>query len=205
MWKTLLLLDIGQLMVDDMNALAAKEQLGSLKHPKVFVFDLDDTVWHGDADKGRGPPATLRGDGQLLCADGSCSVRVTSHAREIFSWLEEHGHKVAVASAGGETEWSEKALSLLQSESGASFLDLADVREIDYYASKVKTIKSIARRCGCRESEMVFYDNSEPRITEGIRAGVTSQYCPDALTWANFVAGVQLFDQQQQQISAVEP
>merc|ERR1711862_528705 len=112
--------------------------------------------------------------------------------------MEERGHKVAVASAGGEPAWSEKALSLLKTNNGTSFLDLADVREIDYWASKVTTLRSIARRCKCHEEDMVFYDNSSQRIKEGKKAGVISQYCPDALTWANFVAGVQAFDQQQQ-------
>jgi len=82
----------------------------------------------------------------------------------------------------------------MKTEDGTSIFDLMDERIVDFSASKTKTLKKIARNLHCRVDDMLFFDDKEGRIEEGVRAGVTSIHCPDGLTWERFVTGVREFN-----------
>merc|ERR1712167_190625 len=65
-----------------------------------------------------------------------------------------------------------------------------DTRIVDFDASKTDSLNKIARELDCPVDDMLFFDDSERRIEEGLRACVTSIHCREGLTWEHFVAGV---------------
>jgi magnesium-dependent phosphatase-1 len=160
--------------------------------PRVFVFDLDDTVWRGDLDSTGGPPFALGDEHELVSANGTF-VTPFAHIPEIFSWIEENGHLAALASAGGqEDKWpgrdsTEDALRLITTRRGRSLADILRVRRIHFTKTKDVTLKEIANECGCQPRDMVFFDNSMGRVEEALAAGITTCHCPAGLTWTAFV------------------
>jgi len=178
--------------VSSAHGLSAVRQIEGLPIlPKVFIFDLDDTVWEGDIDMTGGPPFLSTGEGLVASKKGG-SVHLFRDVLEIFGWLHEREHRAAVASHTSTPRWAETALSLLQTCRGATLAGIAGVKEM-HGACKTQHLKRIATRVGCCPEDMVFFDNAYFNIVAGDEAQVTSCHTPRGLSWNSFAAGCAAF------------
>eukprot|EP00931_Biecheleriopsis_adriatica_P089897 TRINITY_DN63969_c0_g1_i1.p1 TRINITY_DN63969_c0_g1~~TRINITY_DN63969_c0_g1_i1.p1 ORF type:complete len:223 (+),score=44.13 TRINITY_DN63969_c0_g1_i1:67-735(+) len=168
--------------------------------PKVFVFDLDDTLWEGDVDRSGGPPFVVKeGARQQLTSNAGSGVVLFPDVVGIFGWLEAGDHRAAIASHTGEPRWAEAALKILKTEQGTAFHTIAPVKEMHRaetvaQRSKAVHLRKIAERSGCDPTEMVFFDNMEHNIADGESIEVTSCFTPDGLTWESIALTLAEYD-----------
>jgi magnesium-dependent phosphatase 1 len=136
---------------------------------KVFVFDLDFTLW--DAGGGwcdtTNPPYRWH-NGRLLDSSGDW-IRLYDDVVDILKELKSKNKIVVAASRTYQPTWAQDLLHLFDID---KYFDLKEI----YPSSKIQHFKRIQNHFNLPYSEMVFFDDEHRNIEEVGRLGVESVY-----------------------------
>lgn len=143
---------------------------------KVFVFDLDFTLWNagGTWCDATNPPY-FRKNGKLLDQSGNW-IRLYSDVKKILEELKKQNKIIVAASRTYEPEWAKELLQQLEIDSAF------DLKEI-YPGSKIQHFKRIQSHFQIPYSEMVFFDDEHRNIEEIAKLGVKSVFVADGITF----------------------
>ncbi len=126
---------------------------------KVFVFDLDFTIWNaGDTFCSETSPPYFWKNGQLFDQQGHW-IRLYPDVLKILKILKDAGKTLAVASRTNEPERAKQLLQLFDIE---KYFDITEI----YPGSKVAHLKKIQEEVGCRFDQIVFFDDEERNIED---------------------------------------
>lgn len=136
---------------------------------KVFVFDLDFTLWNagGTWCDSTNPPYSWEKN-KLLDSSGRW-IRLYDDVIRILTHLKNNGKHVAVASRTYEPEWARELLHLFDID---KYFDLKEI----YPADKTKHLKRIRDHFNVLYSEIVFFDDEYRNIAEVQQLGVESVF-----------------------------
>jgi magnesium-dependent phosphatase 1 len=167
--------------------------------PKLFVFDLDLTLWECDGtwiDTCSGPPFTLDKDSTDFTpfarssGGGICKLYDDCwYILHVLMQLKKSGKnvKLAVASRTEEPEWACSLLKVLK------IYDWFDFHEI-YPATKTKHFTQLKKDSGIDYTDMIFFDDEDRNITAVGRLGTTSIYVRGGLSVKCFLRGLSEFN-----------
>ncbi len=142
---------------------------------KLFVFDLDFTLWNaGGTWCDHTNPPFRRINQHVEDADGSRIV-LYPDVCQILNQLTLDDFTLALASRTGEPSWALQLLRLFEIE------DLFKFKEI-YPGSKIKHFNKLQSQSGIPFSDMVFYDDEMRNIHEVGVLGVDAVYVENGLT-----------------------
>ncbi|KAL0478382.1 magnesium-dependent phosphatase [Acrasis kona] len=164
--------------------------------PKLFVFDLDLTLWECDGtwiDTCSGPPFTFdKNSDQLMPqaktrSNGKCEIykdgwiilHALREARNNGADL-----KLAVASRTEEPKWARELLEVL------NIWSWFDYKEI-YPSTKTKHFASLKKSSGLEYEEMIFFDDEQRNIDAVGKLGVTCVYTRKGVSIASFLKGLE--------------
>ena len=170
------------------------------RRPKLFVFDLDDTVWYPEMYMLSGAPFKKDQRGRVFDRAGEEVVvypAAMACPKELATADEWKGAKIAYASRTHQKSWAMKCLELIEvpDAGGLSLLDISAHIEIQS-GTKCRHFENLHRASGIPYEDMIFFDNERWNITEvsgwsrevtGGR-GVTCVYTPDGMIqkfWEN--------------------
>lgn len=141
---------------------------------KLFVFDLDFTLWDagGTWCDATNPPYEWN-EGLLLDSNGA-HIRLYDDVVHILEELKEHGKKIVAASRTYRPDW---ALDLLQLFDIDRFFDLKEI----YPSSKIQHFQKIQNHFKIPFSEMVFFDDEYRNIEEVRELGVRCIFIKDGI------------------------
>lgn len=157
--------------------------LSELPLPKLFVFDLDYTLWPFWCDTHVVPPFHRNKKGTVT---DKCKFPIVLYKEvlDILQALKEAGCLLAAASRTHTPDIAEELLHLL--DIGKYF----DFKEI-YPGSKVKHFKKFQESSGIQYEEMIFYDDEQRNKNVEIgKLGVTTQYVNNGLTIKDVINGI---------------
>lgn len=141
---------------------------------KLFVFDLDFTLW--DAGGGwcdtTNPPYAWE-NGKLLDSSGDW-IRLYDDVLDILEELKGQNKHVVAASRTYQPGWAQDLLHLFDID---KYFDLKEI----YPSSKIQHFKRIQNHFNLPYSEMVFFDDEHRNIHEVGGLGVESVYVPDGI------------------------
>ncbi len=139
------------------------EKLSSVCGAKLFVFDLDLTLWEHPDISSTSPPYRRLSRDVIVDSTGEV-VKLRPCARQLLERLKALGVRTAVAS----WNYPEPALGALEA---LGIKELFDVIVVEPHPFKEVMIERILREIGVKEHETVFLDDN-PVIT----ARVASKY-----------------------------
>jgi magnesium-dependent phosphatase 1 len=143
---------------------------------KLFVFDLDFTLWNaGNTWCDHLTPPFSKQHSKVVDANGNV-VRLYPDVREILKYLDKKMATLAVASRTFEPSWAKRLMHLL------------DIRkhfhhEEIYPSSKTQHFNALKKSTGLKFSEMIFFDDEHRNIKDVERLGVLAIYVPNGLGW----------------------
>lgn len=144
---------------------------------KVFVFDLDFTIWNaGDTWCSETDPPYTWDKGKLFDQSGRW-IRLFPEVQSILEMLKSRGIVIAVASRANEPERAMQLLKLFDIEK------YFDIREI-YPGSKITHLIKIREQVQCSFGEIVFFDDEERNIEDAKSLGIISILINDGTTLA---------------------
>lgn len=142
---------------------------------KLFVFDLDFTLWNaGGTWCDHTNPPYKRVNYHVVDSYGSC-IELYPEVLEILNLLGEKNIPMALASRTGEPSWAKELLRLFEIE------HLFKYKEI-YPDSKIKHFNMLQSQSGISFSDMVFYDDEMRNIQEVGSLGVNAVYVENGLS-----------------------
>jgi len=132
---------------------------------KVFVFDLDFTLWDagGTWCDCTNPPYFLK-NGQVFDQSGN-HIRLYPDVLNILQHLRQFQKNIAVASRTNEPAWARDLLSKM----GISHF--FDAQEI-YPGSKIMHLNNISKKLNTPFHEIVFFDDEHRNIDDALKLGV---------------------------------
>ncbi|MDA3880322.1 MAG: magnesium-dependent phosphatase-1 [Prolixibacteraceae bacterium] len=142
---------------------------------KIFVFDLDFTLWHlsGTWCDCTCPPYKIK-NGKVL---DSCNAEMNLYP-ETISILEElksEGYHLAVASRTDQPDWARELMILLKID------HYFDYKEI-YPSSKTKHLGRIKDTSGYNFTQIIFFDDEYRNIADTQHLGVTAIHVKNGIT-----------------------
>lgn len=142
---------------------------------KVFVFDLDFTIWNAGETwcSETNPPYDWEG-GKLFDQDKKW-LRLYPETITVLKMLRQHQRIIAVASRTYKPEWAEQLLNLFKIN---SFFDLKEI----YPESKIIHIEKIQAHVKQPYEQMVFFDDEQRNIEETRHLGITSVKIENGIT-----------------------
>lgn len=142
---------------------------------KIFVFDLDFTLWHlsGTWCDCTCPPYK-KVNGKIY---DSCNAEMNLYPETIaiLKNLKSEGYKLAVASRTDRPDWARELMRLLKID------DYFDYKEI-YPSAKTKHLSRINEASGYRFSQMIFFDDEYRNIVDTQALGVTAVFVKNGIT-----------------------
>jgi len=141
---------------------------------KIFVFDLDFTLWDagGTWCDATNPPYRWE-NGQLLDSFDA-HIRLYDDVIQILEQLKNEGKKIAAASRTYQPGWAQDLLHLFEIDK------YFDVKEI-YPSSKIQHFNQIQKHYKLPYSEMVFFDDEYRNIEEVGRLGVEAVFVENGI------------------------
>lgn len=134
---------------------------------KIFVFDLDFTLWHlsGTWCDCTCPPYK-KISGKIY---DSCNAEMNLYPEtiEVLEALKSGGYKLAVASRTDRPDWASELMVLLKIEY------YFDYKEI-YPSAKTKHLSRIKEASGYHFSQIIFFDDEYRNISDTQALGVTA-------------------------------
>ena len=132
---------------------------------KIFVFDLDFTIWNaGDSWCDVTNPPYFWQNGKLLDQSGSW-IRLYPDVIDIFKKLKKNNKKIVAASRTFEPDWANDLIHLFDIE---RFFDFKEI----YPSGKIHHFRNIQNHFQVPYSEMVFFDDEYRNIDEVRQLGV---------------------------------
>ncbi len=143
-------------------------------HKKVFVFDLDFTLWNagGTWCDATNPPYSWK-DGRLLDSLGNW-IRLYPDVEEILQFLLKKNKKIVAASRTHKPDWAKELLRLFKID---AYFDLKEI----YPADKTKHFQNIRDHFQVPYTEMVFFDDEHRNILAAEELGVESVYVENGI------------------------
>ncbi|WZN67035.1 magnesium-dependent phosphatase [Chloropicon roscoffensis] len=166
------------------------------KSPKLFVFDLDDTIWRPEMYllNGGAPFTKDKKTGRVRDRTGE-EVTLYPAAREALHELatskEWQGSLVCYASRCHETDWAHTCMDLLDVGDGLNVASCFNAGGVFQSGSKQGHFQVLASQHGVDFEDMIFFDNERWNITEVAKMGVTCVYTPNGLKKGQFEKGLQ--------------
>ncbi|KAH7324701.1 magnesium dependent phosphatase [Stachybotrys elegans] len=169
----------------------------ALPLPKLFVFDLDYTLWPFWVDTHVW--GTLKANDDHTAATDRRGESFAFY-RDVSSILlslpsaGDEGIRLAVASRTSAPARARELLKLLHLDAGDASkprraLDVFDAGTEIYPSSKIRHFEALQKRTGIAYEDMLFFDDeSRNRDTETL--GVTMWLVPDGVSWPEIEKGV---------------
>ena len=172
----------------------------ALRKPKLFVFDLDDTIWHPEMYllRGGGPFTKDKKSGRVFDRSGE-EVMLYPAARDCLRTLatseEWKDALVCYASRCHETDWANACMRLLDVDKGLNVASCfsAPFKGIFMGGSKQGHFEVLKQKTGIDYEDMIFFDNERWTITEVSQLGVTCVYTPNGVRQGQFEQGLEDF------------
>lgn len=142
--------------------------LAVLPLPKLFVFDLDYTLWPFWCDTHVCPPFHQDKNGQVVDCSGY-KINLYHNVKTVLSCLSEHGILIAAASRTDEPPTAEKLLQILDINKYFNFKQI-------YPGCKVTHFKKLKEQSKIEYDEMVFFDDEHRNIQDITEIGVVCQH-----------------------------
>ncbi|WP_167608294.1 magnesium-dependent phosphatase-1 [Maribellus sediminis] len=136
---------------------------------KVFVFDLDFTLWDagGTWCDATNPPYSWQGD--RLTDRSNRWIRLYPEVEDILKQLQDKGKYIVAASRTYRPDWAQDLLDLFDID---RFFHLKEI----YPADKTKHFRNIQRHFDLPYSEMVFFDDEYRNIADVKNLGVEAVF-----------------------------
>lgn len=132
---------------------------------KVFVFDLDFTLWNaGNTFCSETNPPYFWENNKLIDQTGRW-IRLYPDVPAILKILKSKGFKIAIASRTIEPTWAVQLLRLFDIE------EYFDIFEI-YPGSKTEHLKMIQKKTEIQYRQIVFFDDEERNIKDVESLGI---------------------------------
>ena len=146
--------------------------------PKLFVFDLDYTIWPLWCDTHITAP--LRADGVRVVRDSkNYKVELYRDVVEIFEAIYARSIPIAIASRTSDADIAEELLQLFDMNQYILYKEM-------YPGSKLKHFERFHVESGIAYEDMVFFDDEKRNIVELGRIGVTCEEIEsDGTTWGS--------------------
>lgn len=142
---------------------------------KVFVFDLDFTIWNaGDTFCSETNPPYLW-EGEKLLDSAGRWIRVYPEVLIILQMLKENGKIIAIASRTNEPEWAKQLLQIFDLDK------YFDIKEI-YPGDKMEHLRKIQEQVNCPFDQIVFFDDEERNIEDVKLHGVKCVLVENGIT-----------------------
>ncbi|MDX8340251.1 magnesium-dependent phosphatase-1 [Draconibacterium sp. IB214405] len=141
---------------------------------KLFVFDLDFTLWDagGTWCDATNPPYYWK-DGVLLDQSNSI-IELYPDVIPVLEELKRNNRKIAAASRTFEPTWAQDLLHLFDID---KYFDLKEI----YPSSKIQHFAKIKKHFGFDYSDMVFFDDEHRNIHEVGKLGVEAVLVNDGI------------------------
>ncbi|XP_065915833.1 magnesium-dependent phosphatase 1-like [Dysidea avara] len=166
-----------------------KEFLNSLKRiPKLFVFDVDFTLWPLHVDCYVTPPFKSNGCGGATDVYGKRAV-LFPDVKDILSDIRQCGIKMAAASSTTDPQASRELQKVL------GIYDMFDFSEI-YPKRKTNHFEKLKQKSKVEYEDMIFFDDESWNISTVSPLGVTCVHITDnvrGLDWETLKTGLKEF------------
>ena len=141
---------------------------------KLFVFDLDFTLWDagGTWCDATNPPYYWS-NGALLDQSNN-EIELYPDVILVLEELKKNNRKIAAASRTFEPSWAQDLLHLFDID---KYFDLKEI----YPSSKIQHFSKIKNHFGIDYSDMVFFDDEHRNIHEVGKLGVEAVFVDDGL------------------------
>lgn len=142
---------------------------------KIFVFDLDFTIWNaGDTFCSETNPPYFWDRGKLVDQSGRW-IRLYPEVMEVLQTLKSRRILIAAASRTNEPTWAIQLLRIFNID------NYFDIKEL-YPGSKIVHLKNIQEQTVCPFDKIVFFDDEESNIKEVKSLGVISVLVKNGIT-----------------------
>ena len=143
---------------------------------KLFVFDLDYTLWNaGDTWCDCTNPPYYWSNGNLLDQAGR-RLRLYEYVPDILDKLKGSGKMIAAASRTEAPDWAAQLLQLF------SIDHYFDAQEI-YPGDKFKHLSRILKQTNTHKKDVVFFDDEYRNISDIRSMGIEAVFVDDGLNW----------------------
>ena len=143
---------------------------------KIFVFDLDFTIWNaGETWCDTTNPPYFWQNGKLLDQSNNW-IRLYPDVIRILEELKKHNKFIVAASRTFEPEWAQDLLLLLDID---KYFDLKEI----YPAGKIHHFRKIQNHFKLPFEQMVFFDDEYRNIEEVGQLGVNTVFVRSGITF----------------------
>ena len=144
---------------------------------KVFVFDLDFTLWDagGSWCDCTNPPYKKDSEGRVYDSYDR-HIRLYDDVLNILASLKNQNYKIALASRTGAPDWANQLTRMLRVDS------YIDYREI-YPGSKITHLHRIMDVSGYKTDDLIFFDDERRNIHDANSMGIEAVYVPNGMNW----------------------
>lgn len=144
---------------------------------KVFVFDLDFTLWDagGSWCDCTNPPYHKDSNGSVFDSYDR-HIRLYDDVPDILESLKNLNFEIALASRTGAPDWAGRLTNMLGVD------PYIDYREI-YPGSKITHLNRIMEASGNSASDLVFFDDEQRNIHDAKSIGVDAVYVSNGINW----------------------
>ncbi|MFG0255867.1 MAG: magnesium-dependent phosphatase-1 [Rhodopirellula sp. JB053] len=156
--------------------------------PRLFVFDLDFTLWDcgGTWCDCLTPP--FRQSNARLLDRGDRHIRLYDDVQWILDHCDEHSITMALASRTEQPPWARELIGLLGIAERFAYAEI-------YPSSKLQHFASLSQQSGVAYDEMLFFDDEMRNIREVSPVGVTSVFVETGMSRKLFEDGMKRFAQ----------
>ena len=154
--------------------------------PKLFVFDLDYTLWPFWCDTHVTPPVHTDDKNQVI---DRCQfiAKLYNDVYQILDALHKRGFLIAAASRSHAPDIAQQLLELFGLDKFFTYKEI-------YPGTKLKHFEKFKQQSQLEYNEMIFYDDEHRNIVEIGKLGVTCQHVSDdGLTLSEFQDGLKKF------------
>ncbi|XP_066931571.1 magnesium-dependent phosphatase 1-like [Clytia hemisphaerica] len=151
--------------------------------PKLFVFDLDYTLWPFWCDTHVTPPfKKLEGSGNIVDKRNK-HVKLYSDTKEILETLKQEGYLIAAASRTETPVIAEELLDLFDID---RFFDFKEI----FPGQKLNHFSNIKRNSGVDYEKMIFFDDEQRNINDVSGLGVTCCHVDNGISFSEVLKGL---------------
>jgi len=152
--------------------------MASEDKPKLFVFDLDYTLWPFYCDCSS-PPFSKRAvnnDTEGVIDSRGRPVKLFPDTKDILHQLHKDGHTIGIASRTSATAEAESLLELFDLNQYITYKQI-------YPGCKITHFEKLCADSGLSHEDMIFFDDEERNIIDLTPKGVTCVLVEDELTF----------------------
>lgn len=141
---------------------------------KIFVFDLDFTIWDAGGTWCDATHPPYHWENKMLFDSQGAHIKLYDDVLGILEQLKENNKYIAVASRTYRPDWARELLHLFDID---KYFDLKEI----YPESKINHFNKIKKHFNITYSEMVFFDDEYRNIHEVGNLGVKTVYVKNGI------------------------